>query len=56
MWQLDVGVVLVRLGDHVLPELEGFQHVGLVHAGDLLLRLRAAWKATWAMRSISGRL
>jgi hypothetical protein len=23
-----------HFGDHVLPELEGFQHVGLVHAGD----------------------
>jgi hypothetical protein len=31
-----VGVLRMHLGDHVLPELEGLQHVGLVDAGHLL--------------------
>jgi hypothetical protein len=46
----------VDLGDDVLPELEGLEHVGLVDAGEPLAALRAAWKATWAIRSISGRV
>jgi hypothetical protein len=29
----------VHLGHHVLPELEGFEHVGLVDAGHLLAAL-----------------
>jgi hypothetical protein len=37
--QFHVGVLLAHFGHHVLPELEGFQHVGLVHAGDLLAAL-----------------
>jgi hypothetical protein len=57
MWSSSTsGYCGVHLGDHVLPELEGLQHVGLVDAGDLLAALARAWKATWAMRSISGRL
>jgi hypothetical protein len=56
MWiELDVGVLRVHLGDDVLPELEGLEHVALSTLVTRLLRWRAAWNATWAMRSISGR-
>ena len=39
MVQLHVGILLAHLGDHVLPELEGLQHVGLVDARHLLAAL-----------------
>ena len=37
--ELDVRVFLVHVGDDVAPELEGFQHVGLVDAGHALAAL-----------------
>ena len=37
--QLDVRVLGVHLGDHVVPELEGLEHVGLVDLVTLLAAL-----------------
>ena len=34
--QRHVRVLQADFGDHVFPQLEGFQHIGLVHAGDAL--------------------
>ena len=39
MVQGHVGVLLADFGDHVLPQLEGFEHIGLVHAGHALATL-----------------
>jgi hypothetical protein len=35
MVQLHIGILAMHLGHHILPELKGLQHIGLVHAGDL---------------------
>ncbi|KAG0945135.1 hypothetical protein G6F31_014497 [Rhizopus arrhizus] len=37
--QLDVGIFARHLNDDIAPELRGFQHVGLVHRGDLATAL-----------------
>ena len=34
MVQRNVGVLQANFRDHIFPELEGFQHVGFVYAGD----------------------
>ncbi|MNQ22313.1 hypothetical protein D3C85_354520 [compost metagenome] len=39
MVERHVRVFLVHVGDDVFPELEGFQHVRLVHAGQALVAL-----------------
>ena len=39
MFELDVWVLLSDFGDDVLPELESFQHVRFVYAGDFFIAL-----------------